>query len=64
MSDALRLPAETVYAAEFHALGLLASQMAAQQTLQRLTAAGLLQADPRLDMLRLNAALDDNGETS
>jgi hypothetical protein len=52
------------HAAEFHALGLLASQMAAQQTLQRLTAAGLLQADPRLDMLRLNAALDDNGEKS
>lgn len=50
------------HAAEFHALGLLASRMAAQQTLQRLTGAGLLQGDPRLDMLRLNAALDDNGE--
>ena len=50
------------HAEEFRALGLLASQTAAQQTLQRLTAAGLLQGDPRLDMLRLNAALDDNGE--
>ncbi|MDN5001686.1 DUF5691 domain-containing protein [Bradyrhizobium sp. GCM10027634] len=50
------------HAAEFHALGLLTSQTAAQQTLQRLTAAGLLQGDPRLDMLRLNAALDDQGE--
>jgi hypothetical protein len=48
--------------AELHALGLLASQTAAQQTLQRLVSAGLLQGDPRLDMLRLNAALDDNGE--
>jgi hypothetical protein len=48
---------------EFRALGLLASQTAAQQTLQRLTSAGLLQGDPRLDMLRLNAALDDKGET-
>jgi len=51
------------HVAEFHALGLLASRTGAQQTLQRLTSAGLLQADPRLDMLRLNAALDDNGET-
>ncbi|WP_311972230.1 DUF5691 domain-containing protein [Bradyrhizobium campsiandrae] len=49
--------------AEFRALGLLASRTAAQQTLQRLTAAGLLLGDPRLDMLRLNAALDDQGET-
>jgi hypothetical protein len=52
------------HVSEFHALGLLASRTAAQQTLQRLTSAGLLQGDPRLDMLRLNAALDDNGETS
>ncbi|MCG2637914.1 MULTISPECIES: DUF5691 domain-containing protein [Bradyrhizobium] len=50
------------HAEEFHALGVLASQAAAQQTLQRLTTAGLLQGDPRLDMLRLNAALDDQGE--
>jgi hypothetical protein len=50
------------HVAEFHALGLLASRMGAQQTLQRLTAAGLLQGDPRLDMLRLNAALEDDGE--
>ena len=50
------------HSAAFYALGLLVSRMAAQQTLQRLTGAGLLQGDPRLDMLRLNAALDDNGE--
>ena len=50
------------YAAELHALGLLAAQTAARQALQRLTGAGLLQGDPRLDMLRLNAALDDKGE--
>ncbi|MBR0780446.1 DUF5691 domain-containing protein [Bradyrhizobium iriomotense] len=47
--------------AELHALGLLASREGARQSLQRLTAAGLLQGDPRLDMLRLNAALDDKG---
>ncbi|GMP06641.1 hypothetical protein TM239_45920 [Bradyrhizobium sp. TM239] len=46
---------------ELHALGLIASRDGAQRSLQRLTAAGLLQGDPRLDMLRLNAALDDNG---
>ncbi|QOZ68641.1 DUF5691 domain-containing protein [Bradyrhizobium arachidis] len=50
------------HVAELHALGLLASRTAAQQTLQRLTGAGLLQGDPRLDTLRLNAALDDDGE--
>lgn len=47
--------------AEFHALGLIASREGARQSLQQLTSAGLLQGDPRLDMLRLNAALDDNG---
>ena len=47
--------------AELHALGLIASRDGAQRSLQRLTGAGLLQGDPRLDMLRLNAALDDNG---
>ncbi|MHC4047032.1 DUF5691 domain-containing protein [Bradyrhizobium sp. 23AC] len=48
-------------ALELHALGLIASRDGAQRSLHRLTAAGLLQGDPRLDMLRLNAALDDNG---
>ena len=47
--------------AELFALGLIASRAAARQTLERLNGAGLLQGDPRLDMLRLNAALDDNG---
>ena len=47
--------------AELLALGLIASRAGAQRTLERLTGAGLLQGDPRLDMLRLNAALDDNG---
>jgi hypothetical protein len=47
--------------AELFALGLLASRGAAPRTLERLNQAGLLQGDPRLDMLRLNAALDDNG---
>jgi hypothetical protein len=46
---------------EFFALGLIASRAAARQALERLNGAGLLQGDPRLEMLRLNAALDDNG---
>ncbi|UPK00758.1 DUF5691 domain-containing protein [Bradyrhizobium sp. 170] len=46
---------------ELFALGLIASRAAARQVLERLNGAGLLQGDPRLDMLRLNAALDDNG---
>ena len=46
---------------ELFALGLIASRAAARQALERLNGAGLLQGDPRLDMLRLNAALDDNG---
>ncbi len=46
---------------ELFALGLIASRGAARQALERLNGAGLLQGDPRLDMLRLNAALDDNG---
>ena len=49
------------HVAELHALGLIASREGARRSLERLTAAGLLQGDPRLDMLRLNAALDDNG---
>jgi hypothetical protein len=47
--------------AELYALGLIASRAGARQALERLNGAGLLQGDPRLDMLRLNAALDDNG---
>jgi hypothetical protein len=47
--------------AELHALGLISSRGAAQGALERLARAGLLAADPRLDMLRLNAMLDDRG---
>ncbi len=47
--------------AELHALGLIASRGAAQGALERLARAGLLAADPRLDMLRLNAALENRG---
>ncbi|SFJ94562.1 DUF5691 domain-containing protein [Bradyrhizobium sp. Gha] len=50
------------HVAELHALGLIASRDSARRSLEQLTGAGLLQADPRLDMLRLNAALDDQGE--
>ena len=39
----------------------LAIAAGAQRTLERLANAGLLQADPRLDTIRLNAALDDKG---
>jgi len=48
--------------AELQALGLITARAWARRTLDRLTGAGLLQGDPRLDMLRLNAALDDKGE--
>ena len=46
-------------AAELLALGLLASRAAARQALEQVAAAGLIASDPRLDMLRLNAALED-----
>ncbi|WP_247527898.1 DUF5691 domain-containing protein [Bradyrhizobium sp. 199] len=46
---------------ELHALGLIVSREGARGALERLTGAGLLHGDPRLDMLRLNAALDDKG---
>src|SRR5262249_48271536 len=47
----------TDHAGELHALGLIAGRAAARRTLERLTAAGLVHGDPRLDMLRLNDAL-------
>lgn len=50
-------------ATELLALGLLASRDAARQALDQLAAAGLIAADPRLDMLRLNAALDNRRPT-
>lgn len=50
------------HAPELQALGMVASRAGAQKALERLVrGAGLLQADPRLDMLRLNAALEDRG---
>lgn len=54
-------PAEL--AVELNALGLLASRTAAAQAMERLGRAGMLGADPRLDMIRLNAALENNGAT-
>lgn len=48
--------------AELLALGLIASRAAATQALEELAAAGLIAADPRLDMLRLNAALEDRSD--
>ncbi|MEP9403358.1 DUF5691 domain-containing protein [Sphingomonas silueang] len=45
------------------ALGLIASRSAARQALDQLAAAGLAASDPRLDMLRLNAALDNRRPT-
>jgi hypothetical protein len=51
----------TDHAIELLALGLLASQAAAVQALEKLAGAGLIASDPRLDMLRLNAALDSKG---
>jgi hypothetical protein len=46
---------------ELRLLGLLASRAAARRALEQAAAAGLLAADPRLDTLRLNAALDSSG---
>lgn len=45
------------HAAELQALGLLASRDAAVEALRKLADVGLIASDPRLDMLRLNAAL-------
>jgi hypothetical protein len=46
---------------ELYTLGLLASNAAAHAAIAMLNAIGILSADPRLDMVRLNAALDDHG---
>ena len=47
---------------ELHALGLIASRTGAEQALEELTKAGLLHIGPgQLDMIRLNAALEDRG---
>lgn len=50
-------------ASELLALGLLASRAAARQALEHLAEVGLIASDPRLDMLRLNAALEDRRPT-
>jgi len=46
---------------EAQAIGLIASQTAAESAIDRLTRAGLNAADPRLDLLRLNASLTPTG---
>jgi hypothetical protein len=53
----------TEQAAELQALGLLTHRAWARRVLDRLNAAGIVQGDPRLDMLRLNEALEDRGMT-
>lgn len=58
------LAAHTDVTFEIQALGLLASNSAAREAIQRLTSAGLLASDPRLDLLRLNAALTAPGASS
>ncbi len=77
IDDAIRTPAGTAlldalkadnrgsgnHADELLALGLIASRSAARQALDQLAAAGLIASDPRLDMLRLNAALDHRRPT-
>jgi hypothetical protein len=49
---------------ELQALGLITGHAWARPTLDRLNAAGVVQGDPRLDMLRLNEALEDRGVMS
>ncbi|OAN66184.1 DUF5691 domain-containing protein [Sphingomonas sp. TDK1] len=48
---------------ELLALGLIASRKAAGQALDQLVVVGLIASDPRLDMLRLNAALENRRPT-
>lgn len=75
MDDILRMPAASALlgqvraqdakpgdqSGELLALGLIASRTAARQALGDMAAAGMIASDPRLDMLRLNAALDQEG---
>jgi Family of unknown function (DUF5691) len=46
---------------ELRAIALIASSAAARAALDRLVGAGLTASDPRLDLLRLNAALNNDG---
>lgn len=52
---------ESQTAHEIRALALIASQAAAGAAQDRLISAGLTASDPRLDLLRLNAALNHSG---
>jgi hypothetical protein len=54
----------TDQAGELRDLGLITDRAWARRVMGRLNAAGLVQGDPRLDMLRLNEALEDRGVTS
>src|SRR5262249_14908713 len=56
------IKADAIKPDELVALGLLTSRAAARRALEQLAAAGLIWSDPRLDMLRLNAALEDRTE--
>jgi Family of unknown function (DUF5691) len=52
---------ETEITSEIRALALIASQAAARAAQDLLISAGLTASDPRLDLLRLNAALNHSG---
>ena len=56
--DAKHVQAQT----ELLDLGLLASRAGALQALEALAAVGVIPSDPRLDMLTLNAALEDRSD--
>lgn len=51
-------------APDIRALAAIASQSAARAALDQLSHAGLTASDPRLDLLRLNAALNHHGATA
>jgi hypothetical protein len=55
--EAQRQPADSILETMLNRVALLAAAPAAAALLARLAAAGLSPADPRLDLLRLNAAL-------
>lgn len=48
-------------ATELRAIALIASQAAARAAMDRLIGSGLIASDPRLDLLRLNVALNHSG---
>src|SRR6185369_14573602 len=68
-ADLLRLLGQsdakaTDWVDQLNALGLVTAHGWARRVMDRLNAAGIMQGDPRLDMLRLNEALEDRGVTS